>query len=105
MKLQLILLTLTASLFLSTPVLADTSAERLSDQETTEMVQLYVNINSASAEKMADLLSGIGFAKAQAIVAYREANGAFLSVDDLVLVPGIGAATLAKNRSVLRLAD
>jgi len=105
MKIQLILLTLATSLFLSAPVLADASADNLSDDKTTEMVQLYVNINTASGEKMADLLSGIGLAKAQAIITYRDANGPFLSIEDLLLVPGIGAATLEKNRPALRLAD
>jgi competence protein ComEA len=105
MKIQLILLTLAASLFLSTPLLAESSADTLSDVQTPEMVQLYVNINTASAEKMADLLTGIGLMKAQAIIAYRDANGPFLSVEDLLLGTGIGAATLEKNRPALRLAD
>ncbi|HNL91858.1 MAG TPA: helix-hairpin-helix domain-containing protein, partial [Pseudomonadales bacterium] len=39
--------------------------------------------------------------KAQAIVSFREQNGAFKSVDDLVNVPGIGPATLEKNRSII----
>ena len=43
----------------------------------------------------------IGPAKAEAIVAYREANGPFSSVEDLVLVKGIGGATLEKNRGKL----
>ncbi|WP_320821531.1 ComEA family DNA-binding protein [Reinekea sp.] len=105
MKIQLILLTLAASLFLSPPLLAEPSADTLSDVQTPEMVQLYVNINTASAEKMADLLTGIGLMKAQAIIAYRDANGPFLSVEDLLLVTGIGTATLEKNRPALRLAD
>jgi len=48
-------------------------------------------------------LKGIGAAKAKAIVAYREAHGPFSSVDDLLEVKGIGAATLEKNRAKLRL--
>ena len=41
-------------------------------------------------------LPGIGKSKAQAIVAYREEQGPFSSVDDLVNVKGIGKKLLAK---------
>lgn len=56
-----------------------------------------VNINSASAEKIASSLSGIGQKKAEAIVAYRKEHGQFKSVDDLTQVKGIGSKTIAKN--------
>ena len=36
-----------------------------------------VNVNTASADALAELLTGIGPKKAEAIVAYREANGPF----------------------------
>ncbi len=57
-----------------------------------------VNINVASAEALAAGMVGIGPAKAQAIVDYREAHGPFKTVDDLLQIKGIGAATLDKNR-------
>lgn len=60
-----------------------------------------VNINTADAATLADKLNGIGMKKAQAIISFREQNGAFKSVDDLVNVPGIGQATLEKNRSLI----
>ncbi|MBO6850061.1 ComEA family DNA-binding protein [Marinobacter lipolyticus] len=59
-----------------------------------------VNINTADVETLASL-NGIGESKAQAIVAYREANGPFQSADDLVNVKGIGEATVAKNADSL----
>ena len=58
-----------------------------------------VNINTASAAEIQDKLDGIGAKKAQAIVDYRTKNGAFLSIEQLKEVSGIGAATLEKNRS------
>lgn len=58
-----------------------------------------VNVNTATAEEIAAALKGVGPAKAEAIVAYREANGPFVSVDQLTEVKGIGAATVEKNRS------
>ena len=57
-----------------------------------------VNINTADAESLQNELKGIGAQKAQAIVAYREANGAFNSADDLANVKGIGEKTVEKNR-------
>lgn len=60
-----------------------------------------VDINSADADSLAAAITGIGPARAQAIVAFRKANGPFASVDDLVLVKGIGAATVDKNRANL----
>lgn len=51
-----------------------------------------VNLNQASAEQLA-LLPRVGPSIAQRIVEYREANGAFESVEDLLLVRGVGEAT------------
>lgn len=66
-------------------------------------VQAMVNLNTADAETLGRELTGIGATKAQAIVAYRQAHGPFQSVDELLEVKGIGAATLEKNRSKLQL--
>lgn len=57
-----------------------------------------VNINTATAEQLASALHGIGLARAEAIVAYREENGPFTHMDELVNVRGIGLATLDRNR-------
>lgn len=60
-----------------------------------------VDINSADARMLAQSLDGIGLVKAEAIVAYREANGPFASVDELLKVKGIGPKTLAANRDAI----
>jgi len=57
-----------------------------------------VNINTASEAELAEQLPGIGPVKAGAIVDYREQNGPFATVDDIVNVSGIGPATLEKLR-------
>ncbi|MCL1869167.1 MAG: ComEA family DNA-binding protein [Promicromonosporaceae bacterium] len=54
-----------------------------------------VNLNTADAATL-DTLPGVGPAIAARIVAWREQNGAFASVDELDEVAGIGPAMLAK---------
>ncbi len=60
-----------------------------------------LDINTADAEMLAATLDGVGPAKAQAIVEYRDRHGPFVSVGDLRLVKGIGEATLERNRDKL----
>lgn len=57
-----------------------------------------VNINTASAEQIAEALEGIGMSKAQAIVEYRETYGLFGRADEIVFVRGIGDSTYEKNK-------
>ena len=60
-----------------------------------------IDINTADANTLAASLTGIGAAKAEAIVAYREANGPFKNLEELVNVKGVGEKTVEKNRSIL----
>ena len=62
-----------------------------------------VNVNSASAEEIAESLKGVGMSKAEAIVTYRDKNGAFKHVDELVNVKGIGIRTVDINREFILL--
>lgn len=62
-----------------------------------------VDVNTATAEQLAETLVGVGAAKAEAIVAYREENGPFRHIDELVNVRGIGMATVDNNRERIRL--
>ena len=57
-----------------------------------------VNINTADAATIDSVLVNVGPSKAQAIVDYRKANGAFKSVEELAMVKGIGLKTVEKNR-------
>lgn len=61
-----------------------------------------VNVNTASAAELAEDIKGVGLAKAQAIVDFRELNGEFLQLEELTQVKGIGAATVEKNKSIIR---
>jgi len=56
-----------------------------------------VNINSASADAIANGLTGVGLSRANAIVAYRDNYGPFYSAEELSAVKGIGKSTIKKN--------
>ena len=62
-----------------------------------------VDINKADAQTLQENLEGVGEVKARAIVNYRRKHGSFKSLDDLMNVPGIGEATIQKNRRNLSL--
>lgn len=59
-----------------------------------------VNLNTATAEQL-DMLPGVGPVTAQAILGWRQTNGRFGTVDDLLDVKGIGEATLAELRDLV----
>jgi competence protein ComEA len=59
-----------------------------------------VDLNTATAEQL-DTLPGIGPVTAQAILGWRDTNGPFAAVDDLLDVKGIGEATLAELRDLV----
>jgi competence protein ComEA len=60
-----------------------------------------IDINTADAATLAKELNGVGEAKAQAIVAYRDQHGPFQSVEELAMVDGIGEKTVAANKDKL----
>jgi len=62
-----------------------------------------VNVNTASAEEIAESLNGVGLSKAALIVEYRETNGPFTHADELVNVKGIGVRTVDKNKDMILL--
>jgi len=64
-----------------------------------------VDLNSADAATLARELKGVGPAKAEAIVAWREANGPFSNPEDIVLVQGIGERVLEDNRELLSVSE
>jgi competence protein ComEA len=63
---------------------------------TTELI----NINIASLEEL-DTLPGIGPSLAQRIIDYREQNGPFISTEDIINVPGIGAGNYERFKDMI----
>lgn len=60
-----------------------------------------VNINTADLEEL-KTLPGIGDSKARSIIAYREKNGAFGSIEDIKNVDGIGDGIFAKLEGCMK---
>ena len=59
-----------------------------------------VDINTATQSEL-ESVKGLGPSKAKAIIAYRDKNGAYKSVDDLDGVKGFGKASIDKLRPEL----
>jgi len=60
-----------------------------------------VNINNATSEQLQGL-PGIGPAKAEKILSYRETNGPFKTVEDLVNVSGIGEKSFEQLKDMVK---
>ena len=64
-----------------------------------------VNVNTAEPALLAEMLDGIGAARAQAIVDYREEFGEFVNIEDLLDVRGIGPHVIEVNRDKIAISD
>jgi competence protein ComEA len=62
-----------------------------------------VDINQADAPTLAKELDGVGLSRAEAIVAYRQENGPFKNIEDLLEVKGVGPKILELNRGNIKL--
>ena len=80
----------------STPVL---SQDGVDGATAAGDPQARINVNTATAEEL-EGLPGIGEVIAARIIAYREQNGPFRSVDDLIHVQGISDQTIDKFRDL-----
>ena len=63
-----------------------------------------ININTASADELT-ALPGIGKAYAERIVEYREKNGPFKKLEDLLNVRGVGEKTFERIRDRITIAS
>lgn len=108
MKFTRILAVLLAAGLASTVAFAEDAATTPAATQTTETTTTtttstpaqgeMVNINTADAATIAKELKGTGKRRAEAIVEYREKNGQFKAVDDLINVKGVTKRWLEKHR-------
>lgn len=64
-----------------------------------------VNINTADKDTLMSSIKGVGEKRAEAIIAYREKNGPFKSLDELAEVRGIGSSIVEANTGNLSVTD
>ncbi|MBZ0072503.1 MAG: ComEA family DNA-binding protein [Burkholderiaceae bacterium] len=64
-----------------------------------------VDVNTASADQLAEALNGVGPSKAAAIVAHRAQHGPYRSHQDLARVKGIGENLVQKNQALIRFGE
>jgi len=64
-----------------------------------------ININTADKEALMTSIKGVGEKRAEAIIAYREQNGSFKSVEELAEVRGVGSSIVEKNMDNLTIVD
>jgi len=81
----------------STPVFP---TDEVNDATRAEDTAAKININTATAEEL-EALPSIGEVTAARIIAYREQNGPFRSVDDLIHVEGISDRTIDEFRDLV----
>lgn len=78
-----------------------TSGARVRAGAKTSAPRGPININRATASEL-DSLDGIGPVIAKRIIAYRTTNGAFVAIEDLLKVSGIGDAKFAQFKEKIR---
>ncbi|MBE0684099.1 MAG: ComEA family DNA-binding protein [Anaerolineales bacterium] len=75
---------------------SSTTPEDTSPNENQDLI----NINTAALEEL-DSLPGVGPTIAQRIIDYRDENGPFTTIDEILNVPGIGPSTFDEIKDLI----
>jgi competence protein ComEA len=88
------------TLLIINPAIAEVKKEGVAKSNETVASIEKININQADAKALTGL-KGIGKDRAVKIVDYREKNGPFKKIEDLMKVKGIGKKIFEKNKHLL----
>ena len=77
------------------PRFTNSNNSNSSNNSTNSQLQISININTATAIEL-EQLAGVGPSTAKAIIEFRQKNGGFKTVEDLLNVRGIGPAKLSE---------
>ena len=88
------------TLLIVNPAFAEGEKEGVANSNETVASKQMININQADAKTLTTL-KGIGKDRAVKIVEYREKNGPFEKVEDIMKVKGIGKKIFEQNKNVL----
>jgi len=88
------------TLLIVNPAFAEAGKEGATPSNETLASMEKININQADAKTLTTL-KGIGKDRAVKIIEYREKNGPFEKIEDLMKVKGIGKKIFEQNQNVL----
>ncbi len=81
-------------------IIRDSGGALAGEHVTGDIAGKKININTASIDEL-DTLPGIGKETARDIIAYREANGKFRTIEDIMKVPGIKENKFSKIKDLI----
>ena len=85
-------------------MLTESNASGLNKQAASASADGLVNINSADAAQL-ETLPGIGASTAEKIIAYRDENGRFTTIEEIMDVPGIGQGKFDQLQALITVDD
>jgi len=83
------------------PAKGETLPVETTDTLPSDSPQELININLADRDELADL-PAIGLVKANAIIDYRTSQGDFLSIEEILNVPGIGESIFTLIKELIK---
>ena len=88
------------TLLIINPAFAEVDKKETAKSNETMASMEKINLNQADAKTLT-ILKGIGKDRAVKIIEYREQNGPFLTIEDIMKVKGIGKKIFEQNKNVL----